>query len=657
MEGYGDGGEPAGHRGGRALWLDIREAFEVGNIERQAEDESAESFFRLGEMSARNSSKDTSGIYYEEAYSRFTGLVAAEPNRLDTKKGLVLTLDALGQVYSDRGEWNRAVAAYQEGKTICVGLAKADPGNPEYWMARGVFEMKLGRLCHLFGKTDQAKDAFLSARKLLEQCNKWVPGVSAIPDRFAQVDLDLGVLSNETGNPEEALDYFTKAVATWEVQEIEDPRKRAENKQHGLSKAYMNIGLCQFELGKADAFTNIDKGMCIAEQLVLEFPEVIAYHAALAMDLYNTGGCYLKTKRFDSAEKNYTRARQILKRLIRDHSTVLDYRSAMGITNIGLGVTYYETNRPNDAFAAYSEAIGAFACLAEKYPDVAKYHTWLANSHARLGVIHNLTVKFAPGENPRDRGTVVAKFTPAENAIKKSIALGEEVCRRFPGAIKYRLQLSGYYCDLIVVRRNMGVSDSAVDPYTKARTILDALAQSDPDSISARTKLAECCCTIAESMERAGQLQRELEWFTRAVDTLGPVLLRNDLANASNDLAKTVWTACLGRAKVLVKLGRYAEGVKEVERIGIAPITLYSKVCVLALASSLIRKDVTISAANREIQAEAFASEAVRLLEKGYSSGYYERLEQADIIRNDSDLDPLRSRSDFQALAKRLRSR
>ena len=96
-----------------------------------------------------------------------------------------------------------------------------------------------------------------------------------------------------------------------------------------------------------------------------------------------------------------------------------------------------------------------------------------------------------------------------------------------------------------------------------------------------------------------------------------------------------------------------AESAAKTLAQGVEGIGVYEAARVGAYLVLLIRNDRALPAAKREELAEKYGSDAVQWLEKARAMAYLSSPSTRFLLTDDRDLDPLRSRSDFQALLAR----
>jgi serine/threonine-protein kinase len=84
---------------------------------------------------------------------------------------------------------------------------------------------------------------------------------------------------------------------------------------------------------------------------------------------------------------------------------------------------------------------------------------------------------------------------------------------------------------------------------------------------------------------------------------------------------------------------------------------LYGMACVYSLASAATRTEAALTADDRNRLAEQYAVRAVELLRHSHSAGYFDVPAKRDRLLQDKDLDPLRSRPDFQQLTAQVENK
>jgi tetratricopeptide (TPR) repeat protein len=201
--------------------------------------------------------------------------------------------------------------------------------------------------------------------------------------------------------------------------------------------------------------------------------------------------------------------------------------------------------------------------------------------------------------------------------------------------------------------------------------------------------IAGTCCNLGKLIGEFGDTNAALAWYAAAIAALEPVIrhtpppvnarvfLRNSYWNRSiiygkvgrhpdalNDLDRTIALDESGnpafrlrRCATLATLGRHSEATRAANematRQGLPAAMVYDLACIHSDCTTAVAKDETLSPAEREQLTEKYAARAVALLSQAVQLGY----EDVAHMKKDTDLDPLRSRQDFQKLLAELGSK
>jgi hypothetical protein len=84
---------------------------------------------------------------------------------------------------------------------------------------------------------------------------------------------------------------------------------------------------------------------------------------------------------------------------------------------------------------------------------------------------------------------------------------------------------------------------------------------------------------------------------------------------------------------------------------------LFNLACVYSFCCRNVRGEEKIPAADRERLAENYAVQAIQLLRKAAAAGLFKSPAYLEHLRQDIELAPIRSRSDFQNLLREVENR
>jgi hypothetical protein len=183
----------------------------------------------------------------------------------------------------------------------------------------------------------------------------------------------------------------------------------------------------------------------------------------------------------------------------------------------------------------------------------------------------------------------------------------------------------------------------AVDWYAKAIRILEPVWRREPRLNAARRYLRNSHWGRARAWTRLGRHAEALPEWDRTLE-LEAGALRNSFR--------------LQRALTLAHLGNHSQAVAEADDLAqgkdLRGDTLYDLACVYAVSSAAAQKDASLPHADRERLAERRAGQAVELLAKAQATGYFKERARVEHLKQDTDLDALRARPDYQKLVREL---
>ena len=107
-----------------------------------------------------------------------------------------------------------------------------------------------------------------------------------------------------------------------------------------------------------------------------------------------------------------------------------------------------------------------------------------------------------------------------------------------------------------------------------------------------------------------------------------------------------------------MSLGEYRRATSEVDDLSrgkkIPGFAYYDFACIYALAAAAAQKDAKLLPAEREQWGEHHAVRAVELLVQAQAAGFFKDPRQIEHLKQDSDLDSLRTCADYQKLLSEL---
>jgi tetratricopeptide (TPR) repeat protein len=402
-----------------------------------------------------------------------------------------------------------------------------------------------------------------------------------------------------------------------------------------LALSNNNLGALLASLGervKAEAVYRA--ALDLYERLAADFPAEPDYRSHLARSHNNLGVLLMQDpKKGAEAEAAYRTALGFQKRLADDFPSVPDYRIALAGTYINLGYLLVELDKGRDAEAAFRDAIAIQKRLADYLPKVPLYRNMLAGSYNNLGVVL------------KDQG----KGEDAEAAYRAALEIRERLAADFPKVPDYAVDLGTGYLNLGYLVRDGGQPQASLDWYAKAISTLEPIVRAEPRLVEARESLRNAYWGRAYALIPLGRHAEALPDWDRVLE-----LESGDYRNGFR----------IQRALTLARLHDHARATAEADELAqpkdVRADNLYYLACVYAVSSVAAGKDAGLPQADRNRLAERHAARAVEMLERAKAFGHFmvrdwdKERDFIEHLKKDTDLDPLRSRDDFQKLLREL---
>jgi tetratricopeptide (TPR) repeat protein len=404
------------------------------------------------------------------------------------------------------------------------------------------------------------------------------------------------------------------------------------------------------------------------EPLTVKFPVVPEYRAGFAMILSNLGDLLRDVARRDEAEKLLRRAITLLDELVKVLPDRLDFREKLANCWVTLGTVLQAKRQLGPAEEACHSALAALdPKTLETLPGGTPLP--LRIQQVRALAFNNLGNYLRATGRPAD----------AEKALRAALVIQQKVTETYPSLPQFRRQLASCHHNLGTVLEEVGKRGDARTSYEKAVEINERLVTDFPAIPLHAVSLAGTYKELGQLIGDDGKLEESLLWLTKAVDILERVYRQDPrFVKARERLCLAHWSRAMslcgldrfqealqdwdraievddGRYQVALRLRRIsnllnlkdhtratagAQAIAESKSAGAKD--LYNAACVYALSVRLAAEDVTRS--------QEYADHAVALLRRAIAKGY----KNVGQLKNDADLNALRSREDFQKLLREL---
>jgi serine/threonine-protein kinase len=423
-----------------------------------------------------------------------------------------------------------------------------------------------------------------------------------------------------------AADFYNKLEGRLAGQ-VDRPSRTA------LARAYDELGDLIDKIGnKPEALAVHRKALAMHQELT-EAPDAeSADRADAARSLIAVGRLQAATGDPTAALASYEEVRRLGDDLTTTAGVDERLQGVLGLAHYVMGKLLQDTGKPTEALASYDRSLAIQQKLAESEPDVAQHQRDLAERLVDKGRLLVLTGK------------------PAEALICQEQALGirQKLADAQPSLPQIQNDLALSYIQVAYVQRVTGKTAEALAASERGLAIRQKLADANPNVTEFQFELANNYGNLAWLLRQTGKTAEALAVLERAL-----AIYRNlTAAQPSVTRFQSRLALCLlfvggshleeGRPAEAAAVLR--ESVAILERLPTLELPdLYNLACGYAKLASIAtsRGPGMTAAAGR-----AEADRAMQWLRRAVAAGY----RNVALMQGDHDLDPLRSRDDFQAL-------
>jgi len=357
----------------------------------------------------------------------------------------------------------------------------------------------LGSLTNEIGDKQDALRAYEESLVIQKRLARASPSVTEFQRELAGRHNNIGLLQSATGRPAEALASYQRAGAIFERLVHENPS--VTQFQSELAEGHINIGGLQSETGRpAEAMASYEQAGAIFERLARENPSVTDYQQNLAKSHINIGGLQSETGRPAEAMASLEQARAIQERLARENPSVTEFHSVLAVTYNSIGVLQSETGRPAEALASHEQARAIRQRLVRENPSVTEFQRDLARSDINVGNQQGTTGR--PAE-------ALASYEHAQ-------AILERLARENPSVTDYQHDLAKSHINIGFLQSETGRPAAALASYEQARAICERLARENPTVTEFQNHLAASHHNIGDLRSETGRPAEALASYEQA---------------------------------------------------------------------------------------------------------------------------------------------
>ena len=326
----------------------------------------------------------------------------------------------------------------------------------------------------------------------------------------------------------------------------------------------------------------------------------------------NLAALYSELGNVTDAKVRRTKACLLLEQLVSDRPYDHGQRVELARCYFQSAIKDRAANQIADAEAALQKAIPIFEAIAKRNQSTPEQTQELASAMNELGILYFHSQRFAE----------------AEPLYRKTITLREQLAAKRPGTMVHAVEVGGSYCNMgHLTALGMKEAQNALEWYQKSISTLTPLLENDSRGTARRF--------LVNAHEGRAESYRMLKQYGEAAHDFDRV--------TSLDPNRT--TTRIRRNLMWAKSGEHLKAAADTELLveKASAEMLIDLAGIWAQSSTTVKGDI----------ADRYALRGVRSIREGIGKGY----QNVNRLNTDSELEPLRSRTDFNVLLEALKSK
>jgi eukaryotic-like serine/threonine-protein kinase len=567
----------------------------------------------------------TSALRYYQEFVKFQG---DDPS---AKVELMGAYTRLGTITQEIGSIEEAKAFFLTGLESTQALAEVQPYNAALMTGRAETFLALSKAQFLSRQVAEAMKTVEEAVTIYRALDQAYPGDTKIR---------LGLAGSLT------VSAYQQSYAG-KLAEAESRFRNANTVLDGLTDRKARRALATNLTNLGDTLARSPGRM---KDSIGSFRASIEIRKALAHDApddfwarYDLADCYLKLGDFllflnqwaESLELILL-ARDLLDPLVRENPRVTSLRYELGLANYVAGSAFLGVGRHDEALASYQQALDHLGQVARENPTEERYQSpGLSGIHLSIGELYRS----------------LGDLAPSIRSMRASLKIQEGVTLQNPTSLMNQVNLGMVHRSIGSVQAESGDAPAAIESARRALEILDQIQPKSRQNIMVLSELYQGRLTMGAAQRKGGHASEALRWYRQAEADLSGL--------SSQDPSSVEYQTQLGlchcRISALERaLGRTGDAVRSWEDartiVEKFPHDVPDRLFILALVRSLHIPLIAREGVEGERARREEGDRATEALKRAVALGF----KNVIWLNDDPDLEPIRSRADFQALVRSL---
>jgi len=405
--------------------------------------------------------------------------------------------------------------------------------------------LDLGLLTSEIGDKQDALIAIREAEAIYRKLAEGAPNEGEWRRLQASSLTEIGGLLLASGKTAEALKVHESTLAI--QQRLVDANPDARGLRSNLAGAHHNLGIVLAGIGRpAEALKAFELALATQQRLVDDYPENAAFRVFLANHHQNLGLMLCDLGRTAEGLKHYEASLAIRQKLAAADPTAISLQEAVADSHYHVGSGLHQTGRPAEAEKAFESAIAILRKLVVANPTVTDYQSRLAKGLDVIGYLMSNTGRPAEGMK----------------SYESALTLQRKLVDANPTIVLFQSLLAGIYNNIGLLWQQMGEPAKAKEAIESALAIRRKLATEHGEMPEFASELGGSLNNVAAEDLIAGRFEAARTRLREAIEWQRKALASNPAHPTYRQYLNNHLT---NLRRVARKLGD-AEGVAEAER-------------------------------------------------------------------------------------------